>query len=74
MKFNPETLTAARVAAGLSVVTLAKQAGVSHATVYALENSHVTSPRQSVLSKLAAALGVDWQVFFAPALLESESA
>ena len=74
MKFHPEALTAARVAAGLSVVSLADKAGVGQATIYAIERGHVDSPRQDVLSKLAAALGVDWQVFFAPSLLESESA
>lgn len=74
MKFHPETLTAARVAAGLSVVSLADKATVGQATIYAIERGHHASPRQDVLSKLAGALSVEWQVFFAPPLLESETA
>lgn len=64
MKFSPEALRKARLAAKLSRRALAEKAGISQTTVFYLESGRTPDPRLSNLEKLAQALGVDGSLFF----------
>lgn len=68
MRFNPEAVAAARLAAGLSKPALAKVSSLALRTVYNLESGKVKSPDSQTVQRLAAATGVDWSYFFAPVI------
>lgn len=63
--FDAGELRRKRQAAGISMLTLARRAGVGPTTVYMLESGKLTSPRLGTVEKLAKALGLAATVFFA---------
>lgn len=60
-----ETIRRHREAAGLSQLALAKKVGVQASTVFRLERGEVEAPDPDKLQRLAAALEVDPEEFFA---------
>ncbi len=58
MEIDPKKLREMRLARGLSVRGLAKEAGVSTETVYSVEHGK-RQPNLTTLGKLARALGVN---------------
>lgn len=60
----PERVVRAREARGIkSTSELARRAGLSQPTVWALENGHTTEVRLSTLAKIARATGMSWEYF-----------
>lgn len=55
---SPEKIVALRGARGLNQSELARKAGLSSPTVWALENGETKMPKFETLRKVAAALGV----------------
>jgi transcriptional regulator with XRE-family HTH domain len=53
---------------GLTQATLARRSGVGRATISRLENGTVTRPQRRTTTALAAALGIEAEILFGPAV------